>query len=135
VIAVVAPAAVLVVWGAASGRLARYSVTMPILLVGIGALLAAGSKPLLTLDPSGEIVHELLELTLAVLLFVDATEVSAGWLRESARYPLRLLGMGFPLTVAAGLAVARCCSRTPTCGSWRCSPRRSPRPTLPLLPR
>src|SRR6185312_9503541 len=53
------------------------------------------------LGPSGEIVHELLELTLAVLLFVDATEVSAGWLRESARYPLRLLGMGFPLTVAA----------------------------------
>ena len=35
-------------------------------------------------------------------LFADATEISAGRLRSAGRLPLRILALGFPLTVAAG---------------------------------
>jgi len=51
-----------------------------------------------------EAVRTLVELALAILLFADATEISARWLRSSGRLPLRMLALGFPLTVATGFA-------------------------------
>jgi NhaP-type Na+/H+ or K+/H+ antiporter len=94
--------AVVLVWGLVSGRLARYSVTLPIVLVVMGAVLSATRLVVVELDT--ESVRVLVELALSVLLFADATEISAGWLRSSGRLPLRLLAIGFPLTVAVGFA-------------------------------
>jgi sodium/hydrogen antiporter len=51
-----------------------------------------------------EAVRTLVELALAVMLFANATEVSARWLRGSGQLPLRMLALGFPLTVATGFA-------------------------------
>jgi NhaP-type Na+/H+ or K+/H+ antiporter len=51
-----------------------------------------------------EAVRTLVELALSILLFADATEISARWLRSAGRLPLRMLALGFSLTVAAGLA-------------------------------
>lgn len=102
-VGVVALAAILLTWGFVSGRLSRHSVTLPIVLVCVGAALAAGSDPIVTVDISAEAVRTLVEQVLAIVLFVDATKVSARWLRDSGGLPLRLLGIGFPLTVAAGL--------------------------------
>jgi NhaP-type Na+/H+ or K+/H+ antiporter len=96
----VALAAVLLAWGLVSGRLSRYSVTLPIVLVGMGAVFAA--TQVLTVDIGAEELRVLVELALAVLLFTDATEISARWLRDSGRLPLRMLAIGFPLTVVAG---------------------------------
>jgi NhaP-type Na+/H+ or K+/H+ antiporter len=44
----------------------------------------------------------LLEITLAVMLFTDATQVSVRSFLRTERMSRRLLGVGFPLTVAAG---------------------------------
>jgi sodium/hydrogen antiporter len=46
----------------------------------------------------------ILELALSILLFADATEITARWLRSAGRLPLRMLALGLPLTVAAGFA-------------------------------
>ena len=94
--------AVVLTWGLVSGRLARYSITLPIVLVVMGAVLSATRVVVVELD--SEAVRTLVELALAVMLFADATEVSARWLRGSGQLPLRMLALGFPLTVATGFA-------------------------------
>ncbi len=93
-------AAVLLIWGLVSGRLAKYSVTLPIVLVAMGALLTA--TQVVVVDLETEAVRTLVEIALAILLFADATEITARWLRDSGKLPLRMLGIGFPLTVIAG---------------------------------
>ncbi len=96
-------ALVILVWGLVSGRLARYSVTLPIVLVGVGAVLATAE--VLAIDIESEAVRRIVELALAILLFADATKITARWLRDSGRLPLRMLTVGFPLTVVAGFGV------------------------------
>ena len=94
--------AVVLAWGLVSQRLARYSITLPIILVAIGAVLSATHVVVVELDT--EAVRTLVELALSILLFADATEISAKWLRSAGRLPLRMLALGFPLTVATGFA-------------------------------
>ena len=94
--------AVVLAWGVVSGRMARYSITLPIVLVVVGALLSVAGVVVVELD--SESLRVLVELALSILLFADATEISARWLRSSGRLPLRMLGLGFPLTVATGFA-------------------------------
>ena len=101
--------AVVLAWGLVSGRLARYSITLPIVLVVIGAVLSATHVVVVQLD--SESVRILVELALSILLFADATEISARWLRSAGRLPLRMLALGFPMTIAAGFATGYCCSR------------------------
>ena len=87
--------AVVLAWGLVSGRLARYSVTLPIVLVVVGAVLSAIHVVVVQLD--SESVRILVELALSILLFADATEISARWLRSAGRLPLRMLALGFPV--------------------------------------
>jgi sodium/hydrogen antiporter len=94
--------AVVLAWGVVSRRLARYSITLPIVLVAMGAVLSATEVVVVELD--SEAVRTLVELALSILLFADATEISARWLRSSGQLPLRMLAIGFPLTVATGFA-------------------------------
>ena len=94
--------AVVLTWGLVSQRLARYSITLPIVLVVMGAVLTATQVVVVELDT--ESVRILVELALSILLFADATEISARWLRSAGRLPLRMLALGFPLTVATGFA-------------------------------
>ena len=94
--------AVVLTWGLVSQRLARYSITLPIVLVVMGAVLTATQVVVVQLDT--ESVRILVELALSILLFADATEISARWLRSAGRLPLRMLALGFPLTVVTGFA-------------------------------
>jgi len=64
--------AVVMAWGLMSRRLARYSITLPIVLVAMGAVLSATQVVLVELG--SEAVRILVELALSILLFADATE-------------------------------------------------------------
>ena len=64
--------AVVLAWGLVSERLARYSITLPIVLVAMGAVLSATQVVLVELG--SEAVRILVELALSILLFADATE-------------------------------------------------------------
>lgn len=99
----IALAVVLIAWAAVSARAARYSVTLPIALLLAGLLLAGGDDPLVAVDMSSSAVQHVLQLTLALILFGDATEISLRRLWSAGHLPLRLL-VAFPLTVLAGLA-------------------------------
>ena len=66
-----------------------------------------GSKGLGWIDigPSSEQVRILAELTLTLVLFADASRIDLPALRREYSLPARLLGIGLPLTIAAGWAV------------------------------
>lgn len=95
----------LLVWVLLSGRLERWSVTAAMVLTAAG-LIAAWSVADTGAELSSEWVRVLIEATLAVVLFVDASSIAARWFQREWQYPLRLLGIGFPLTFVLGALVA-----------------------------
>jgi NhaP-type Na+/H+ or K+/H+ antiporter len=60
---------------------------------------------LLDLQVRGEQVKLLAEITLTLVLFADASRISLRALRREFAVPLRLLGIGLPLTVGAGALI------------------------------
>jgi NhaP-type Na+/H+ or K+/H+ antiporter len=95
-------AAVVVGYGLVSRVVARTWLTAPIVFVGAGLLLGPDVTGLVPLDLGNEPLRLLAELTLVLVLFVDATRIDLRVLRRNRQVPLRLLGLGLPLTVAAG---------------------------------
>jgi sodium/hydrogen antiporter len=91
---------------AVSGRLSGGPVTATMLFVGVGIL--AGPRILDTVDvPSyGAVVRTLAEGTLTLVLFADASRINMPALRRGYGLPVRLLGIGLPLTIAAGALAA-----------------------------
>jgi NhaP-type Na+/H+ or K+/H+ antiporter len=91
---------------AISGRLPGTPVTAAMLFVAVGLLV--GPEVLGELDPesSSSTVRTLAEATLALVLFCDASRVDLRHLRREVGLPLRLLGIGLPLTIALGTLAA-----------------------------
>jgi len=101
----VAVAACIVVWALVSGLVQRWSVSAPIAFVALGLLVTHG--PLrIGLNPHSSTILSLAEVTLALVLFTDASRVNVGRLRHDLGLPVRLLAVGLPLTIGFGTAVA-----------------------------
>jgi NhaP-type Na+/H+ or K+/H+ antiporter len=98
-------AAVLVVAGV-SRRLTDTPVTpaMVFVLIGIlvGPLVIGDVEP----SPTGTPVRTLAEASLAVVLFADASRIKLRALKHEYSVPLRLLGIGLPLTIGLGTLLA-----------------------------
>ncbi|GEL24217.1 sodium/hydrogen exchanger [Pseudonocardia sulfidoxydans NBRC 16205] len=107
--ALVAIMLILLVWGLVAGRLARVSVTMPLALLLAGILLTSGSDPYFVFIIDFEAGEHIVEGILAILLFVDATEVPGGIFGREPRVMLRLLLIALPLSLViawvAGIAL------------------------------
>jgi NhaP-type Na+/H+ or K+/H+ antiporter len=99
-------AAAVVLYGAVALRLGRWSISMPMVFVAVGYLLGPGGIRLLVLSPKAEAVRGLTELTLALVLFADASTLHLRQVREDARLPLRLVTIGLLLTIGLGAVVA-----------------------------
>ena len=99
---------ILIVWALVAGRLARFSVTMPLAMLAAGVLLTAGSDPVFVFDIDIQPAEHIVEAILAILLFTDATEVPGGILGREPRVTLRLLLIALPLSflLAWGAGVA-----------------------------
>lgn len=95
---------VLIAFAAASRRLERSYVTAAMFFVTAG-LLAGPVLGLLDLSVGGEPVKLLAEVTLTLVLFADASRISLSALRNEFLVPVRLLGIGLPLTIVAGALV------------------------------
>jgi NhaP-type Na+/H+ or K+/H+ antiporter len=96
----------IVLYAALASRLARWSITMPMVFVAVGFVLGPGVTGLLPLTPGVESVKLLTEVTLALLLFADASTLDFAQIRLDARLPLRLLMLGLPLTMLLGTLFA-----------------------------
>ena len=100
-------ALVFAVYAVVARRLDRLSVTAPIVLVVAGAALGAGYLDVLPANVSTESIRLVTELTLALILFADASTVELRQAEGDIGVPLRLLGVGLPLTMALGAVAAR----------------------------
>jgi sodium/hydrogen antiporter len=89
-----------------SRPLQRWSLTPQIVMLtlGIGVGLAASDRALLGFDVG--VLHAAGEFALVLALYVDAARIDVPALRGAAGLPARLLGIGFPLTLLAGLVTA-----------------------------
>lgn len=92
------------VWGVLSARLERADLTAPIVFTVLGALLAAGG--LIDAPTAPATLKPLVEVTLVWVLFADAARIRPRDLRPDIGQYVRLLGVGLPLTVAAGTGLA-----------------------------
>ena len=99
-------AVILLGFAAVSGRIEGTWVTAPMIFTAAG--LVVGVEALDLVDPSatGTSVKTLAEATLTVVLFSDASRIDLKALRRSLGIPVRLLGIGLPLTIGAGFVVA-----------------------------
>jgi NhaP-type Na+/H+ or K+/H+ antiporter len=102
--AVALVAATLFAWGVVSGRLERADLTAPIVFVFVGVVLHAVIPVNAAVE--AEAVKLLTEVTLAWVLFSDASGVRADQLRGDAGVYVRLLGLALPATVLLGWLVA-----------------------------
>jgi NhaP-type Na+/H+ or K+/H+ antiporter len=74
--------------------------------VAAGAILGPAGLNVLPLSVTNEVVLTVTELTLALLLFSDASTVRLREVEGDAGLPTRLLFVGLPLTILAGALVA-----------------------------
>ena len=91
-------------FAAVSGRIERSVVTPAIFFTSAGVLAGPGLG-LIDLHIGGEPVKLVAEATLTLVLFADASRISFRALRSEFAVPARLLGVGLPLTIAAGTLV------------------------------
>ncbi|MGA8744414.1 MAG: cation:proton antiporter [Solirubrobacterales bacterium] len=89
-----------------SQRLSTSPITPAMVVVAVGVLVGPLVLNDLTLGPTSSTVRKLAEATLAVVLFSDASRINLRALRREASLPGRLLGVGLPLTIVLGAAVA-----------------------------
>src|ERR1700729_1232373 len=91
---------------AVSRRLTGTPVTTAMVFTGVGVLVGPLVLDEVTAAPAGESVRLLAEATLAVVLFADASRIKTRVLKREYAVPLRLLGVGLPLTIALGAVLA-----------------------------
>ncbi len=98
--------ACVVVWGLVSARLERWNVSAPIAFVVLGLVVTHGPVTLIHFSLHSSTIRSVAEIALALVLFADASRVNARQLRADLALPARLLGIGLPLTIGAGAALA-----------------------------
>jgi sodium/hydrogen antiporter len=93
-------------WAVTSGALSRANINGPLVFTAAGYVLANPGWGPLSVDYDAPSIHAIAEITLALLLFADASRVSIAEVRRDARFPARLLGLGLPLSVVLGSLLA-----------------------------
>src|SRR4051794_30359277 len=93
-------------WAFTSQLLARMNITGPLVFAVAGYVLANPDWGTLSVGVDTPSIHLLAELTLALLLFSDATRVNVSRLKTDLAFPGRLLAVGLPLSVVLGSLLA-----------------------------
>src|SRR5215212_3002299 len=93
-------------FGLISRRLEGTILTAPLVFVAAGIVLGPAGFGVAEFALDEHTVLLLGEIALAVVLFTDAAQTNLRALRQNEALPLRLLGIGMPLTIALGAGVA-----------------------------
>ena len=99
-------ALILLGFAAVSGRIEGTPITAAMLFTAAGLVVGVDALGLIDPGAEGLEVEIFAEATLGVVLFSDAARIDLAALRRSLHIPTRLLGIGLPLTIVAGFAVA-----------------------------
>jgi sodium/hydrogen antiporter len=99
-------ALVVFVFGLVSRRLEGTVLTAPIAFVAAGFVFGPAVLGLVEFGLDEHTVLLVGEIALAIVLFTDAARINFSSLRQNQGLPLRLLGIGMPLTIALGTTTA-----------------------------
>jgi NhaP-type Na+/H+ or K+/H+ antiporter len=88
-----------------AGRLERTPINGALVFMAFGLAIGPAGLGWLDMQVDVEILRSLAELTLALVLFTDASNANLGVLKHSILIPRRLLLIGLPLTIALGFGV------------------------------
>lgn len=100
-------AVVFIGYSIVASKLDRWWITAPMVFVAAGAMLGPGGLEILPVSLDREATLTITELTLALLLFADASTVRLREVEGDLSLPNRLLYIGLPLTVITGATIAR----------------------------
>ncbi len=96
----------LIAVAAVSKRLSGSPITPAMVFVSIGLIVGPKVLDEINIASTSSTERALAEATLALVLFSDASSIDLRALRRGASVPLRLLGIGLPLTIALGALAA-----------------------------
>ena len=99
-------AVVVLAYAGLSRRLANTVVSGPMVFVALGLLVGSKGLDLVDFSLSSELVRTVVEATLVLVLFSDASRIDLAGLRRHLDLPGRLLGIGLPLSIVAGVGAA-----------------------------
>lgn len=105
-VALLAVALAVLAYVAVSGRLLHAPISSAMVFVAIGLLIGSPGLGWLTGAVSPEGLEIVTTATLVLVLFSDAARLNVTHLRREAAVPVRLLGIGLPLTIVAGVLVS-----------------------------
>jgi len=94
------------VYSFVAARLDRAQISAPMVFVAFGVLIGANGLGLIKVDPGAHWLLTIAELTLALLLFSDASHLRLRDVEGDSGPPTRLLFIGLPLTLLAGTLLA-----------------------------
>ena len=93
-------------FGLVSKASEKWYISGPMVFVAVGVLVSPLGLDVFTLHVEADTVKLIAEITLMLILFVDASLIDIGVLRKApSRIPARLLGIGLPLTMLLGFAL------------------------------
>ena len=93
---------VAIAYGLLARRLERWSIGGPVVFLVAGVVVGPALTDRIDLSLGGAAVQQVTELTLAILLFTDASSLGVATLRRSGSIPVRLLSIGLPLAILGG---------------------------------
>jgi sodium/hydrogen antiporter len=93
-------------WAILSEWFAARNLTGPLVFLAAGLLLGNPTWGFVDVDIESSTVHVLAELTLALLLFADASNVPLAAARRDLPVTARLLAIGVPLSIISGTVLA-----------------------------
>ena len=76
--------------------------TAPMLFMGIGLLLSHYALDLIPIHTEVHLIHKIAEITLILVLFIDASHIRLDILLKQKSLPVRMLLIGLPLSVLLG---------------------------------
>ena len=100
-------AALVIGYGLFSRSAEKSVITAPMAFVSVGILVTYFSIPLLTEGFGAPAVSIVAEITLMLVLFIDASTINLQRLIRERNLPVRLLGIGLPLTMLLGTVIAK----------------------------
>lgn len=104
--AILFTAILIFVFGLFSRLSDRSPITAPMIFVAVGILVGPLGLDLFKSNLDSELVQTIAEVTLVLILFIDASTIDLRSLIKEYKIPLRLLFIGLPLTMVLGLLLA-----------------------------
>ena len=89
-----------------SSRFDNSLITPPMVFTGAGVLIALLFRNFVEEEFATEALELVAELTLVIVLFIDASRINLALLFREHKIPVRLLGISLPLTVLLGAVIA-----------------------------